>query len=510
MRALPAGWPDPADPVQTPPTVYLRLPGSAWPPASVQGDEELPAGTTRVGSWSIDCDLDAPLMPGQVNATTKFTIATASCTIPQPDGGLLAPWSPGSLAPPKSGRCELIASYDGPAGATAFVLGKFVLDPIKGKLSEKFLSLTMVQDMVRLRKRHQMPTGATNGAQLLNGAAARNGYSIAYTEGTIGMFGSYFPQRVDELSAMQETARANLSAIYLSMDGGTIKVLGPTYLLATGAAVETLNVLDSLEDLSWSQDPGGIADRVEVAYIPPRYASAGIGVAPFNRASVWTAPKDQGIPAGATIAFDFDPGSYIEPVATGGSFQIMANQNRSGSGGAYVLTGSILQRSSGNFGIWIHNHLGFGVYLVLPWDRGVYSEDGEIVAGIDRGWDVPKGTPSFIPGVIDTASDSEPTVAAWGVGAEDATNTLRFDFGRNVQTAGDAATRLTHIVGRVTQASYLIEDVNVVPHLGRELGDVSRVLMAENGLDRKCLTTGIKVSGDNTGVRQSLTLALPS
>lgn len=518
MRDLPAGWPAHADRVKTPPKVYLRLPGSAWPPASRIGDEDLPAGTTRVGSWTIDCRLDAPLLPGQVNAATKMSIASASCTIPQPKGGLLAPWRGGGEAPPKSGACELIASYNGPDGSTAFRLGKFVLDPIKGKLSDPFVSLTMVQDLVRLNKTHDLPThtgggfgSPMTGASLLQWAASRNGYAITFTEGTIGLSTSYFPRKTTELAAMQQIVQANLSAMFLSMDGNTIKVLGPGYLLGGGPVVETLDVLTSFEDLSWSQDPGGVADRVEVAYIPPIISNGPLGPAPFNTGSVWTAAKGQGIPPGGTLSFDFDPGSYIGPLAFGGTFQIMANQLSNGSGTESTLNGTIIQRSSGWWSVSIHNPTGSGKFLLLPYDRPAYVDDGVVNVPEDRGWNVPKTTPSFIPGQIDTASESEGAkLVAWGAASEDATNTLRFDFGRNVQSDADAIDRLNHIVGRVNHASYLIEDVNVVPHLGRELGDIDRLLYEHAGLDAKCLVAGIKTSGDSSGVRQSLSLAIPS
>lgn len=508
MRALPAGWPSPSAKKRTPPVVYLRLPGSSWPPASSQGGESLPAGTTRVGEWTIDCDLDAPLMPGQVNASTKFTIAEASCTIPQPKDGLLAPWSPAGQAPPKSGACELVASYDGPTGATAFVLGKFVLDPIKGKLSDGFLTLTMVQDMVRLRKTHGMLNKGTNGTELLTAAAARNGYGITFTEGMIGLFGVYFSQKTDELTAMQEIARANLSAIYLSMDGTTIKALGPNYLLATGEPVETFDVLDSFEDLAWSQDPGGIADRVEVAYVQPKFDATPWSEDPnLAAAPVFTMPAGARIASGASQTFTFDPGTIVFPRgwAAGGqpAGYVNGTVNRDGSGGSNTIPVYVTQINTSTWQVTVVNSSFRALYLMAPYTK---VEDGVIVPDIN----FPKNTRAVVVGTIDTATDSEPTVLAWGAGADDATNTLRFDFGRNVQTFGDAADRLNHIVGRVTQASWLVEDVNVVPHLGRELGDIGRLLLAKQGLDRKSLVTGIKTSGDSSGIRQSLSLALPS
>ncbi|MET0886297.1 MAG: hypothetical protein ABWX92_07585 [Mycetocola sp.] len=517
MRSLPAGWPNTYDLVQEAPTVYLRLLDTAWPPASVVDGESLPAGTTIVDEWSINCDLDAPLLPGQINASPKLTIADASCTIPQPKGGLLAPWRTGPEATPPRGRCELVASYDGPSGSTAFLLGRFVLDPIKGRLSDPFLTVTMVQDLIRLRRDHTIPSrkpggfggGAwANSIEIVQYAAASCGFGFT-SEGALlsGLEYCYFPRHTDQLDAMQQIVSANLGALFLSMDGTTVRVLGPEYLKGTGAVVETLDVMDSFEDLSWSQDPNATVDRVEVTYVPPIWDNGPLGPVPFATGSVWTAPKGQGIPSGAWWSFEFDPGSSIAPVALGGTFQIVVNANREGTDVQEYLDGNISERSSGNFAVSIYNHTSLGKYLVLPFD---------VPGGAYRGWGVSKGTPSFIPGSQDRATESESSrTLSWGVGADGASNTLSFNLGRLVQHDVYAADIFNRVVARVTSPSFVVDDVRVVPNLGRELGDTYRIQAPEVGFDQRAIVTGIKLSGKNADgsgggaeIVQSLSLAI--
>ena len=525
MRVLPAGWGDPYAKVQKAPTAYLRILGSAWPPASVVNGESLPTGTTVVNEWSFDIDLDAPLLPGQINTDPKIKVGEAKCTIPQPKGGHLAPWRSGAERTPEAGQCELVLSLDGHNGSTAFVLGRFALNPISGRLSAPTVTVTMKQDLARLQRDHTIPTrqpgvgGWANSLQILAHAAASSGFALAATGGFLtGVDFCYFPRRTDQLVAMQQVVAANLAAMFLTSDGTTLRVLDPNYLRGTGTVLETLQVMGSFEDLVWSQDPNATVDRIEVTYVPPRVTDGPIGPEPpWDTGAIWTAPKGAGIPAGGTYSFEFDPGSFIAPAFSGvDSFPIMVNQRWDGGGSESSLIGTITELSSGNWSVSIPNPTSTGKYLVLPWDRPPHMEDGELVVGLDRGWDVPKGTPSYIPGAQDQASESEGArTLAWGAAADDASNTLSFNLGRLVQHDAYAAEIFNRVVARVTSPTFVVENARVVPNIGRELGDLYRVREPGVGLDQRALVTGIHMSGkaaDESGqgaeLNQSLSLAM--
>ncbi|KQY58309.1 hypothetical protein ASD11_01185 [Aeromicrobium sp. Root495] len=507
MRALPAGWPDPSEVVQEPPAVYLRVEDSSWPPASVIDGEALPAGTTRVGEWSVTANLDAPLMPGQINAATQFPIAEASCTIPQSKSGLLAPWRAGDEAPPKSGQCELVASYDGPSGSTAFLLGKFILDPVRGKLSDKFLTLTMVQDLVKLRRANRVKNdwpsafGSSFGStSLLQAAALRNGYDISFSaEFGTELDGAYFPRKTDELSAMQEIAAANLGAIFLSLDGTTIRVLDAHYLAGEGSVVETLQVQDRFEDLAWAQDPGAVADRVEVSFVPPDFDDTPWGAAPFDAAPIFRFPPGAKVAAGATKTFTFDPGTIVFPKFAGPT-SVYSTSARDGNGTSSVdlLVAVVTQVNSSTWKVAVTNDTGGTRYLLAPW----------YPSGTVGFTDFPRGTRSAVVGTRDAASVNEPEVLAWGASESAATNTLTFNLGRNIQDPDDAEWILDRIVARVQSASWTVDDVNVVPHLGREISDLDRLLYPDVDFDATAMVTGITTSGDSSGIKQSLSLAI--
>jgi hypothetical protein len=520
VRAYPAAWPVSDGLADELPTVYFHMVGYAWPPANP--DAGCPAGWAEVSDWEIECELDAPLLPGQIKSDPKFTAATGKCTVEIPQGVVLAPWRAGSERTPDNGKAELWASYDGPTGSTRMLLGQFVLDPMKGNVQNPYLAVTFVQDTIRLRKDHTIPTTVSSPMiplRVLEYAATSNGFAFHPIGGLlISSAFIYFPRKTDQLDAMQQIVQANLAAMFLSMDGSTIEIRNHEYLAGSGPVHEVVDVEDQFDKLEWSQDPNAKVDRVEVTYVPPLLDTRPIGPAPFNTAAAYTVPKGMGIPPGATAVFEFDPGSYIAPLAFGpgfgtplapGSFQIIANQYSSGTGDAYVLNGTITQRSSGNWLVSIPNPHGIGLHLVLPYDPPPRMVSGSWVAPADRGWDAGKSTPSFIPGTIDRATESESAITiAWGAPSDAATNVLQFNMGRNVQYAVDAQRILDLVVVRATNPTYVIEDVQLPLDFRRELADLYRVRAPSYGFDQRALVTKLKLDGDKNHIHQTASLAI--
>src|SRR5690348_17014331 len=469
MRAYPVAWPVTDGLDDTLPTVYLHLLDSAWPPA----DDEMgtPAGWAQVIGWSIDGELDAPLLPGQINTSPAFNHADADCSVAQSDGTLLAPWRGSAERTPTSGRAELVASFNGPEGSTAFVLGQFILDPLKGKLSDSSLTIKLIKDTVKLRRPHSLPRrwGTTfSPTRLLERGAVNAGYVLDSTADFDAVLTSlYFPRKTDQLAAMQSIVAANLGAMFLSMDGTTLHVLDPDYLLGDGAVIETLEVDDDLDDLVWSQDPSAAVDRIEITFLPPNYDDTPMGPLPYDAAAVWFAPKGAALAPGETITYDFDPGTDIavnglSAIGRGTLVQIYGNTAKDGTGGSVDLDGWVSSRSSGSYSVEITNTTGVTRYLVAPY---IPPSAG---FGIT---DYTKGTRSFITGTINGARESESTsTLVWGAAAEDATNALTVDLGRNIQREVDAQMILDRIITRVSNPTYTIEDVRVPVDFRRELG----------------------------------------
>lgn len=150
MRELPAGWPDPDSPEQTTPVAFADFDGT-WPPA----DGDAPAGTAALSSWSVDRQLRASSLAGQIRAATGFATADASCAFVPPAGGLIAPWLHGdrTVVPPSSGRIRLAhEGYDGD-----LVMGSFDVDPISSQLSAPEVTLDMIEGLVRLNRPQNLP-----------------------------------------------------------------------------------------------------------------------------------------------------------------------------------------------------------------------------------------------------------------------------------------------------------------------------------------------------------------
>lgn len=503
MRDYPAEWPLTDGLDDTLPTIYLHLVDTAWPPA--QPDLGIPVGWGEVIGWDIEAELDAPLMPGQVNADAKFVTAVANCTIAQPEGGLLAPWRAGSERTPKSGHAEIVASHDGPLGATAMVLGKFLLDPIKGKLSDASITLRLIQDTVRARRDHTLPPDlggfvpTFSPTRLLEIGAASCGFILdATADFDATITSSYFPRRTDQITAMQSIVAANLGAMFPSMDGTALRVLDPDYLLGTGDVIETLQIDDDLDDLSWSQDPNAAVDRIEVTYLPPIYDDSPFGSAPNDAAPIWTAPKGARLAAGASVTYTYDPGTYIWPRAFGGSTEIFCTSGKDGTGSWEYIPARIDMTSSGSWTIKITNTESGTRYLMAPHD----PTGGSVP-------NFPKNTRAPLLGTIDGATESAGLqTISWGATPDLATNTLSFNLGRNIQTRADALVILDRIITRITTPTYVIEDVRVPLDFRWELGDLFRLEKLDAGFNVRAMVTGVKFAGTKDEISQTASFAI--
>ncbi len=381
---------------------------------------------------------------------------------------------------------------------------------MSGKMSERSISLKLVQDLVRTKKDHDLPpldgVTAISPTRLLEQAATSNNFTLsASADFPSRITSSYFPRRTDELSAMSEIVGANLGALFLSMDGATIRVLDADYLLGTGTVLETLNVLDQLEDLSWSQDPNAAPDRIEVTYLPPSYDdSPRAFAAPYDRAIIWVAPKGSRLDVGESRTWSFDPGSFIMPKVPGpfdadDQLRVYGNVEKDGSGAEYDLPAYATMNSSGFWSVRIVNNSGHTVYLVAPTE--ILDTHG-----------APKyarGTRAFMVGTVDGADDTNGLeTLTWGRSSDRATNVLTVALGRNIQRKVDAQRIMDRIVTRVTSPTYVLDDVRVVPNLGREIADLYRLEFDEAGFNTRAMVTGLKVSGSPDGVQQSLSLAV--
>jgi len=140
VQALPAGWPaDTA--VETVPDVVADF-GSSAP------------GSVSVSEWSIARQLTGSLLPGQVRAGTGFSVASGSVGFPQ-TAPPLSPWGKGAQKLVPGGRCSVYATPD--AGASRLALGSFLANQASGAVSDPAVTVDLIEDQARLRKRVAVP-----------------------------------------------------------------------------------------------------------------------------------------------------------------------------------------------------------------------------------------------------------------------------------------------------------------------------------------------------------------
>lgn len=147
MQQKPSRWPDEGD-VEMLPEIFLRMPGSTWPPSR----DGVPAGSSVCGSWSISRTLTGGFLPGQVRGVSGYSIASANVVIPQAKSQHMSPWAPEGWQVSPGGAAQIYASHDGADGGTAIPLGSFQVEPISGSPSDIELNLDLTEDSRRLKR----------------------------------------------------------------------------------------------------------------------------------------------------------------------------------------------------------------------------------------------------------------------------------------------------------------------------------------------------------------------
>ena len=496
MRAFPGTWPVTDGKDDTLPDVYIHIVGSAWPPAH----DDCLAGYATVDAWTINRDLVAALMPGQMATQSGLSVSRGTCVIAQSAGERMAPWKAGNRRVFPEGTIELIASYDGPTGSTAFLLGTFRLDPVSGKASESSVSLEFVEDWVSLRRPntvHQVgevyynpESSPYDPARVVEQIAEDAGFAHDIPDFGTEITSIYFPGDRDALSCLQDIIASNLAAARVDADG---QIVALTYeqLAGDGDVVETLDVLDKLVDLEWVIDPAESFDRVEVKFGTPQYRNYNEDVSDggtnplFRATAAWTALDQSWIAASGTRVFTFDPGC-----ATGYDFEGLAtvtgNTLATGLGTPVSLLRSYIQPSTGRAEITLQNPDAAKRYMV--------SGDGK---------------PCYLlTGWKDASTPDAVRTLAWGADAYTAVNPLSVDLGKLIQREVDARMILDRIVSRAKRARWRINSVNVAPDLRREIGDIVWLEFTEDGLRTKVLVTSVNNSGVPGNFSQVLGLAV--
>lgn len=689
MQPKPHGWPA-ESPVEHLPEFFLHLPGSSWPPAS----DGAPVGTAIVGAWSTSRQLTGGNLPGQVRGATGFSVATGAVTFAQPKGAPLSPWGRGNLSLSPGGACALFASHTGPSALSALKLGAFLVAPIEGASTSKYIGLDLEENSVRLRRpftlnwaydpkakaldaawvlvkiaatngfvatapafsgsvlsapldgsgslsvgSHQIPgtffwgswegmVGLGGGSRMViepstdfptmnrrsrvvtctvggggarfvfggvtfditpEGIWVREGSSLrasaAFPSGVLTRRVSVYLERVDattldvhymadggawsiitdvlpfaglpewpESSTLivstqsnpddrwvnavsmrvgngpsirptggkfyptarieatgsvlagvfdvrdesawavaQEIAAATLGAVWITEDG-IFTYRGRDSLRGSGSVTETIEALDSLEDVPWRVDPGDIADRVELTYSPSNVLSSS-----KNAITIWESTDLIRVPSGDTvnIVATLDGSTpQASPFRALWDEEYPASQYSRWAASTTVAGGgerpathrvkvSVKMLSPSRARISITNRT----------DGPLWMVDGN-------------GNPCLTLRTGSYITAGEPAVAASGKPAEKAVSPLTLDAKQWVQDANTAQQIVAWVAGQTSKAQASIPQVRVKPDLSRQLGDIVRLTDEHTGLRTKAIITGADQAGDDQSYTQLLTFAV--
>lgn len=140
-------YPQPVDPGwhQWLPEVYLTVADSVWPNCP-----PLPLGTGRVFGFTVERQIVAANMPGQVRGRTGFSIGTASVSIRQAEGRPLAPWAQSDRRITAGQSCDLYAQDS--ASGQRFGLGAWQVQSPDGSLSRADVGVELIESQYAGRK----------------------------------------------------------------------------------------------------------------------------------------------------------------------------------------------------------------------------------------------------------------------------------------------------------------------------------------------------------------------
>jgi hypothetical protein len=304
------------------------------------------------------------------------------------------------------------------------------------------------------------------------------------------------PADASAWQVVQEVAASTLGAAWID-ERGRLVYRSRDSLRGAGAPVETLGV-DGLADLPWSISVDDVADRVSVSYSPPVVVTSPQDAPP--RVTVGRAAAAVRVPAFNTVVVDVDlDGAAAEidenwlPLWGGGStadWSRWAAATSADGGGTQPADGALSIRS----------------VLLNPRRARLTITNNTF----DTLWTVDgTGAPSLIIRGRLLATPGEPVTISSGLAEDVAVNALDVDLGSYVQDDATAQEMLAWITGMVTAPLPVLEDVEVVPDLRRQLGDVVTVVDPDHtGVRSKALVVGVRNAGRVGSLTQQLRLAV--
>ena len=119
--------------------ILLTISGASWP-----AEPGMPVGTARVGSLSLEREIVASTLPGQIRTKTGFSVGSANVTVPQSSGQPMSPWSPTSDRLVTTGHPAEIVALTGVNGETE-PLGAWQVKVPSGRLASGEIAVELAE-----------------------------------------------------------------------------------------------------------------------------------------------------------------------------------------------------------------------------------------------------------------------------------------------------------------------------------------------------------------------------
>ncbi len=312
-----------------------------------------------------------------------------------------------------------------------------------------------------------------------------------------------FAQTVAPWTLVQDVADGTLGSAWV--DGaGVLTYRGRDAMRGVRPVTKRLDLdAGAISDLQWKVSRDDVADRVELTYRPPAITTVTDG-----SLTVWQATEKIAVGGGKTVTVVAELGAGAVAQLAGWSQDTVTGGNAT-TGSRWLASAS----ADGSTTLPPATALQITATLVSPTQaritiRNTTSSTLWLVDGT--------GAPWLILRANVTAAAGEALIVAVGEPAETAQRVKTLDVSAVVQDAETAAAMASWLYAGLVEPTALLTDIEVPLDLTIELGDVWTVTAPGAGIDDatskvgKALVTAVDLEGDDTGIRQTVSLVLTS
>lgn len=294
---------------------------------------------------------------------------------------------------------------------------------------------------------------------------------------------------------IQDLAKSTMGAAWMNEAGQII--YRNRQNLRTGTPVETIISEERLDSLAWTMSIEDVADRVALTYTPSLTA-----VNDFEKITLWESTDTISVPPFTTFGLEIDITGTTDRLA---NFIPLWDTTTAGDDGSRMSRWAAATSADGAGERPSSDSLTVEATLVglSKVKINVRNNTGDTLYLVDG-----NGNPCLILRTSLQVQPGEVQTITSGASEANALTPFDFDCGQWVQDAATAQEMLDWLTSQTQIAQPVIKDVNIVPDLARQLGDIVVITDEVTGLRSKALLTSTGISGDSSVLSQTVTAAL--